>query len=340
MTAKIEPRIDTKNRTRLEKVIPLNTPFVLQIEPSSLCNISCRFCPVGKYHPASKKSHDRGMLSMELFEKAIDGLADFDKPIKSIHLYGNGEPLLNKNFAKMVNYAKTCGNVEFVDTTTNGMLLNQRKIDAIIGAKIDKINISVNGLNAEQYFRFTGAKINYDGFLSNLMYLYTNRGKSKIFIKSISEFYSKEEKNKFFDLFSPLADSIYLENLTDPWPDHDVEASMGVKSSKSAHSSIIIDKYVCCPIFYTLVMNFDGTFSLCCVDWKNQLIIGDLKKNSIKEIWNSERLYAHQVQHLKGERFRNTVCRHCNQISQCIIDNIDPYRHRLLNILNASRLKN
>ena len=34
-----------KERTKLETVIPLNTPFILFIDPSSLWNFNCVFCP-------------------------------------------------------------------------------------------------------------------------------------------------------------------------------------------------------------------------------------------------------------------------------------------------------
>ena len=339
MVAKIEPRMSLEGRTPLQEVIPLSTPFVLQIEPTNLCNIKCRFCPVGEQNIGKQSGINRGMLTLDLFKKAIDNLSDFEKRIKALHLYGNGEPLLNKHFFEMVTYAKKSGYIEFIDTTTNGLLLMPEIIDLIIEAGIDKINISVNGLTSKQYFEVTRAKMDYDKFLNNLRYLYENRRNTKILIKSISELYNEEDKKRFFEIFSPLSNSIFLENLTDPWPHHKVEEKMGIKSIHSAHSDKIEDKYVCCPIFYSLIMNFDGTVSLCCVDWKNNLIIGDVKKSSLKEIWHSDILFNHQMQHLKGERFKNPICRECNQISQCVIDNIDAYRLELADELQASRAK-
>lgn len=339
MADQLEARIDLEGRTPLQTVIPLSTPFVLQVEPANICNIRCRFCAVGDHDLLKKSGIRRGFLTMAVFRNAIESLSDFDNKIKTIHLYGNGEPLLNKNYHEMIKYAKTSGLIESIDTTTNGLLLTPEKIEQIIVAGIDKINISINGITSEQYSEVTRTKVNFTGFLDNLLFLYENRGNCKILIKSISELYNEEEKMRFFEIFSSLADNIFLENLTDPWPDHKVEDTMGVKSTRSAFTNKIEDKYVCCPIFYSLIINFDGTVSLCCVDWKNNLIIGDVRKSSLKKIWYSNALFNHQMQHLKGERFKNSICRDCNQISQCVYDNIDPYRLELVDKLLSSRAR-
>lgn len=339
MTAIIKSRRNIEGRTQLQEVIPLASPFVFQVETANICNLHCHFCPVGDHNLLKQSGINLGILTMDLFKKAIDDLSDFGEKIKTMHLYGNGEPLLNKNFHEMVKYAKKSERIEIIDTTTNGLLLIPKKIDQIIEAGIDKINISINGISSEQYAKVTGSKVNFEKLLSNLRYLYENRGECKILIKSISELYNEEDGKRFFDIFSPIADYIFLENLTDPWPDHKVENTLGIKSKHSAFSDKVEYKYVCSPIFYTLIMNFDGTISLCCVDWKNSLIIGDVKKSSLKEIWYSDELYNHQMQHLKGERHNNLICRDCNQIAQCVYDNIDPYRIELSDKLQALRDK-
>ena len=41
MKAKIKPRIDLENRTKIETVIPLSVPFVIFVDPSDLCNFRC-----------------------------------------------------------------------------------------------------------------------------------------------------------------------------------------------------------------------------------------------------------------------------------------------------------
>ena len=82
-------------------------------------------------------------------------------------------------------------------------------------------------------------------------------------------------------------------------------------------------------------MNADGLVSSCFLDWGRKLIIGDVRRQSMKEIWNSERMNALRLQHLEGRRKQNGVCGSCGQLSHCLPDNIDAHRPALLEKFKA-----
>ena len=86
-------------------------------------------------------------------------ICEFKSPIKVLRLYKDGEPLLNPNFAKMVKYAKDKKCSERIDTTTNASLLTPEKNIEIIKAGLTRINISIEGVNSQQYLNFSGYKI-------------------------------------------------------------------------------------------------------------------------------------------------------------------------------------
>ena len=77
-------------------------------------------------------------------------------------------------------------------------------------------------------------------------------------------------------------------------------------------------------------MNADGLVSSCFLDWGRKLVIGDVRQQSMKEIWNSERMNALRLQHLEGRRRQNGVCGNCGQLSHCLPDSIDAHRLPLL----------
>ena len=155
MKAKIKPRIDLENRTKLETVIPLNTPFIIFIDPSDKCNFRCKFCPTGNIElMKNTQGRNFGVIDFNLYKKIIDDLKDFENKIKVIRLYKDGEPLLNPNFPDMIKYAKDSGYVDRVDTTTNASLLNKDLSLKIINAGLDRINISIEGMNSKQYLDF------------------------------------------------------------------------------------------------------------------------------------------------------------------------------------------
>jgi radical SAM protein with 4Fe4S-binding SPASM domain len=93
-----------------------------------------------------------------------------------------------------------------------------------------------------------------------------------------------------------------------------------------------------CPyIFYSLAVNSDGSVSLCFLDWGRKLVIGDLRRQSLAEIWTGEELFRHRMLHLQGNRSDNEVCAACGQLSHCLPDNIDPHAAALAEKLIASR---
>ena len=77
-------------RTRLETVIPLSTPYILFVDPSSACNLKCSFCPCGGAHSelwTEEKHRSVGIMDMNLFRKVIDDCAGFPEKIKVLRLY-------------------------------------------------------------------------------------------------------------------------------------------------------------------------------------------------------------------------------------------------------------
>lgn len=88
MKAQIKPRIELENRTRLEEVIPLRTPFVIFMDPADTCNFKCKFCPTGhKELMKNISGRNFGIIDFELYKKIIDDICEFEEPIKVLRLY-------------------------------------------------------------------------------------------------------------------------------------------------------------------------------------------------------------------------------------------------------------
>jgi radical SAM protein with 4Fe4S-binding SPASM domain len=330
MKAALKPRINLENRTRLEEVIPLATPMILFVDPASACNFSCAFCPTGDKGLIKDTGRFVGRMNFEVYRKIIDDLADFDRPIKVLRLYKDGEPFLNKNLAKMVAYAKQSGRVDYIDTTTNGSLIDPARIGPVIEAGLDKINISVDGMSRAQYLRFTQYDFDFDAFVANIKWLYANKGNCEIVMKIPGELITADQQQEFFDLFGNYCDRISIENFAPCWPGFDVEKRTGVTITKGIYNQPIQPTETCPYIFYAMSVNADGLVSSCFLDWGRKLIVGDVRVDRLVEIWNSTAFNTLRLQHLEGRRCENPVCGKCGQLSHCLPDNIDPYRQELL----------
>lgn len=337
MKAKIKPRINLENRTRLEEVIPLSTPMILFVDPASACNFKCKFCPTGNHELIRETGRWQGLMNFGLYKKIVDDLKEFDEPLKVLRLYKEGEPFLNKRFGDMVRYAKESGVVGYIDTTTNGYLLKSERIKPILDAGLNRINISVNGMSDQQFLEFAGVKVDFEKYVENIRSLYEIKSDCEICIKIAGDFLSEEERSRFFDTFGDYADRIFIENVAPCWPEFGVEDRLGVKITKGIYDQPIGDVNTCPYIFYSISVNSDGSVSLCFLDWAHKLLIGDVRKQSLKEIWEGEALFQYQIEQLRGKRKENPVCGQCGQLSHGLPDNIDPYVDALIKRLLTSR---
>lgn len=330
MKAKVQPRIDLKNRTKLETVIPLKTPFIINIDPSDACNFQCKFCPTGD-RDLMKRTPGRGhgIMSFDLYKKIIDDACSFEDKIKVVRLYKDGEPFVNPLFADMVKYAKDSGCCDRVDTTTNAALLTHKLSDDIIAAGLDRINISIEGVTEEQYYDFARAKIKYADLVDNIRYLYEHKTNLEMLVKINGDVISEEQKQQFLDTFGDITDIIFIESIMDCWPTFE-QTKVEVNQTRGIYGTEINEVMVCPYPFYSISVNSDGTVSLCFLDWKHTLLIGDASKQSIKEIWNGVKLKDYQKMFLEMKRKTHSVCANCGQLRQGAPDNIDAFASELL----------
>lgn len=329
-------------RTRLEEVIPLDTPFILYVDPSSACNLKCDFCPCGGAHQelwSDEKKKSIGIMEFEIFKKLIDDCKGFNKKIKVLRLYKEGEPLINPRFVDMVAYAKKSGCFDKIDTTTNGLLFNPTLNRKIVSAGIDRINISIEGLSAEDYFKVCGKRIDYNELIENIKDLYENKGDCHIFIKTVTaekdSVKSRELKNKFYELFGDICDEIAFEHIAPCWPGFDDESFDG---EVGIYGNKVQECKVCPRIFYILTINSDGAATRCIVDWNRRMVFGNVKNDSVVELW--KKMDDFRIEHLKGNRRKQIGCSECLEIETAALDNIDDYSEELLKKILSNGVNN
>ena len=329
MKAEINYRIHKENHVKLGDVVPLEMPFVLVVDPINLCNLKCKFCPTGNLPLIKSTGRYQGMIDIYLFEKVINDLAEFSQPLRVLRLYKEGEPLLNPLFAQMVNTAKNSGLVKRVDTTTNGVMLSPLLNRKLIDAGLDQINISVNGINAEQVYYYTRTKIDFNRYVENIRDLYENRGQCLVSVKSIKEILSEDDRKHFFDIFGNIADRIVLENLSPAWPQFKFHNDVPMHFESGNYGQDIIDRKICPYIFYMMVINASGKVSTCIGDWPNKQIVGDVRISSLREIWNGRLLNGYRINHLIGKRANSEFCGSCEVVSHGTVDNLDEYADKI-----------
>lgn len=328
--AKIKSKQESQ-RIRLETVIPLETPLLLQLAISSVCNFRCRYCPCSRPDLLKIRNVQKGIMDFDLYKKIIDDFDGFPQRLNIIRLVKEGEPLLNKHFVDMVRYAKKRQPLVKVDTTTNAFLLTPELSDAIIDAGLDKIFISLQGINAKSYRVLAGIDIDFDSLLKNIYYFCRNHKKCKVYIKVPDIGVSVSERQAFFRMFDDYADEMFVEHIFPTWPDFDI-SKVKKDDGLGAYGKPIVTEYikVCAFPFYNFNINYDGSAAPCPLDWAHKAVLGDTARQSLYEVWNGENFNNLRRVHLRGERPSHPLCGKCDALKYCECDNIDTYASELL----------
>jgi MoaA/NifB/PqqE/SkfB family radical SAM enzyme len=122
-----------------EHLFPNNYPQLdwIQVEISSYCNAGCIYCP----HYAFRTNWQNRLLPLEAFRSLVPAFGRTDL----VYLQGWGEPFTHPQFFEMLQIAKEAGCR--VGTTTNGVLLDRRLIERLVGQGLDIIGFSLAGVD-------------------------------------------------------------------------------------------------------------------------------------------------------------------------------------------------
>jgi radical SAM protein with 4Fe4S-binding SPASM domain len=278
-------------------------PLGVDIGTTNLCNAECIMCP----HSRLKKM---GTMDMKLYKKIIDNCQRLN--IKMITLSFFGEPLLDKDLIEKIKYAKSKGmNVAFY---SNASLLDEKWAEKLINSGLEGITISFDGYSKETYEKIR-KKLKFDSVKRNILGLIRmkkklNRKNPKINLVLVELEENKNEIRNFYKEWKNKVDSINIINMRN-WA-NDIKKE-GTK--ESFHFNKKIKRKPCALIWLKMVVDWNGDVVLCCDDWNHSTILGNLKKQTIEDIWKGEKLNKIREAHTKGEFYKVPLCSGCNKKS-------------------------
>jgi radical SAM protein with 4Fe4S-binding SPASM domain len=250
------------------------------------------------------------MLPFGIYNKMIDDIKNAGWYIKQISFSGLGEPLLHSDLAKMISLAKSVSNDVVI--VTNGSLLSPENIDKLIACGVDKFKISLEGLCADTYKEICGTQLDFDKFVSNITYLFSNRKNCKIFIKILDVcIINDTDISKFHKIFQDIADGLTIEHMV-PFRKQ-VNYSFDSKDfKKSVHGFELTErKYRCSQPFFGLLVMHNGDVVPCQMIEDDALVIGNIEIDNISKLWNCEKINTLRIKHLKEQQDSINNCKNC-----------------------------
>jgi radical SAM protein with 4Fe4S-binding SPASM domain len=272
-------------------------------------------------------------MSYETFKNAIDVIVSLPVKPKVLMLDGHGEPLVNPEIVKMIEYAKAKNAAERIEIVTNGSLLSHEMSDSLISAGLDRMRISLQGLDNESYKKTCDTDIDFDEFTDNLRYFFEHKKSTDVYVKIIDIALNKTE-DEFHSIFDSISNTAVIEHLFPNIRQIDHEKLGGeMKYSKEGTSEARrVD--VCAMPFYMLVILPNGDVTGCC-KIEPPSIFGNINKNSVIDIWQSKNRFAFLNMQI-SDRNKNVICSDCQSPDYGTQDGdfLDNYKTQLNRIYN------
>jgi hypothetical protein len=274
-------------------------PQSLNFEITSICDSKCIHCP--------RHEMDRTMRPMpfELFKKMIDEAAELEIP--DLCPNGYGEIMTMRNLEPYLEYISSKSHKFRITINTNAYRMTEEKIELLIKHKVALLNICIDGATAPTA---EGIRVGLElaQIEANIHRLMAIRKERKLGFPKIRVGYVKIPQNMheipmFIDKWKGKVDYIGLDgysnragSLTGKFEDEKVEERTGV----------------CVLPFKELNIWADGKAVLCCNDWNEEHLVGDLNQESIASIWRGKAMTTARELHKSGKGGELKICAGCN----------------------------
>jgi sulfatase maturation enzyme AslB (radical SAM superfamily) len=265
----------------------------LEIEINRHCNLRCRFCPVA-IAPKPK-----AFMPAELFTLLLQRAVEYG--IVKISMNHYSEPTLNPDLIQRIEEAAS--HRLTVRLHTNATLLDETKVRRLADAGNVELVINIPSVDPVEYERVTGTKL-FDRVMANLELIHQHQLSTTLSINSPRDSADQNVRminDKFESWFGPSV----------AWPT-DNRAGLLEHPEYARPVSHAGRLNGCLVAIYQLNVSFEGKAFLCCQDFDQQYILGDLRESSIAEIASSERAVEIRRMILGGQTApADFLCRRC-----------------------------
>jgi GTP 3',8-cyclase len=120
----------------------------LRVSVTDRCNFRCQYCMPADGLPWLERS---AVLSFEEIERVVRLMVAMG--VEDVRLTG-GEPLVRRDFPRLVGMLSGIEGLGDLSLTTNGYLL-ERDAAALVEAGISRVNVSIDSLQRDRFFHIT-----------------------------------------------------------------------------------------------------------------------------------------------------------------------------------------
>ena len=299
---------------------PLAGPVMANLVPTYRCNNDCFMCDLPKpwlYERRGSRESSTAELKAVIDDLAAIGVVGLS--------FAGGEPTMRPDCFELLAHGRERG--LFVHLNTNGYNLHQAaRIDALLEARIESMNLSLDGAEAATHDRLRGVRHGFERIAQATEAILRRRDAGKPAVTYT--FVLGPENYREVPAFVELArrrgvDSVSFNPLTGCYRDArpaDAEALRGIdravdwireEKARSADPEFIdnSDAYLslfpkalraepspltCYVGYHNVIVDTYGNVYACTVMYQNGRAVGNVRQQPLPELWRSEAYQRHR----------------------------------------------
>lgn len=280
-----------------------DAPRAVQIQTVSGCNANCVFCPNKKTEldiPLGKK------MDWDLYRSIVDQCVDLG--VRRFSPYLMNESMLDPELPERVAYiTKKKKPFQFTKINSHGGLLTERMAKGLLDAGLDRLNFSVQGIDPVIYERIMGIK--FDKVLRNIERFIElkNAGNYPMRVRVV--------------MLDTKEVHPHLDEIRAFWKSRGIKINVNQLENRGHHKNIQSDAIAvhalqnfdwCNRMFEQMYILYDGRLVMCCADWEQTSIMGDLTKHRLYDVWHGERYTDSRRRFLQGN-VNGMLCDGCTK---------------------------
>lgn len=273
----------------------------VSLETHSVCNHRCYFCPVSV---APRPAH---FMPTELFESIVEQLGPYHDTIEGVFLNNYNEPTVDKRF---VDQCRTVMRAELpLAIVTNATGLTFQRIDAIheIG-RLRFLCINLSTIDRERYRRDRG-KDHLEIVLRHIEYAGNHPLADEMAIVVLGTGDDQHQEN--FEQITRHFEDSHFDVRYEAVLNRAGNIDVGLAPSDPGRRLAGCENVGSRPVQH-IHITATGSCVLCCQDYSEDYVVGDLNTDSIHEVMSGEALARYRrLAYGLEEALADFICRHC-----------------------------
>jgi radical SAM protein with 4Fe4S-binding SPASM domain len=276
-------------------------PTQFHIEITSQCNLACGFCPVHRVERGVALSRDEITDIIRQISLCSPDYVDF---------VNYNEPLMCKDFWYYANLITDQLGPGKFGMVTNGTIMSESIADRILALHPKQVIFSVDAFTAETYAkvrpRWTSSGPVEDLKLRDRIY------------NNINLYLDRVDKSGFGAW--PVMEMVVCDHNV-----HEIEQTRQYWLARLHNQFLVINctgrggeraftspnDNPCRVILDGLWILSDGRVVACCEDWNGEDCVGDVRKETLLQIWNGKKIKQFRAKHFAGRKQDILVCSKC-----------------------------